>query len=184
MNTWSWRRCWLKLSHVYLLPKPSNLDDEEEGDPRAELIRRLQEYERFKTAAENIAELPRLERDLYTAEALLPPLQFEELQPDVAMDDLMKALRDVMTRAKLHSDHQIEREVLSIRERMSMVLDRINAADEFVEFHKFFTAEEGRMGVVVTFMAILELTRQAIVEIVQGQPFAPIYIKNRVAHEV
>ncbi|MCH9744691.1 MAG: segregation/condensation protein A [Gammaproteobacteria bacterium] len=166
-----------------LLPKPSDEQEAEEGDPRAELIRRLQEYERFKHAAENLAELPRLERDLFKAEALLPPLQFEELQPQVAMPDILDALRDVMQRAHLHSDHQVAREVLSIRERMSIIIDKVNQSDQFVEFHEFFTPEEGRMGVVVTFIAILELTRQAVVEIVQSQSFGPIYLKSRVNDE-
>lgn len=159
-----------------LLPRPP-ADEEEEGeDPRAELIRRLQLYERFKQAGEDLSKLHRLERDNFMAMASVPPMDIVIPQPDVALPAILNALRDVMKRAKLNADHQIEREQLSIRERMVIVLDNVGT-DEFKPFAELFTPEEGRMGVVVTLIAILELIRQSVLELVQAEPYAPIYIK-------
>lgn len=162
-----------------LLPKPSQEDDEESGeDPRAELVRRLQDYERFKAAAENIDALPRCQRDVFIAQATPPAFTTPTPEPDVSMDQLWKAFRDVMQRAKLYARHQVGRELLSIRERMTRILGTINA-QQFTEFHQLFSAEEGRMGVVVTFIAILELTRQSVLELAQSSTFGPIYVKSR-----
>lgn len=161
-----------------LLPRPAEAEEEEGGDPRAELIRRLQEYERFKTAAEDLANLPRCDRDIYVADANKPKFESKEILPEVSFADLLTALRDVMERARLFSEHSIEKEALSIRERMSIVLSAVKA-DAFIEISKLFTVEEGRMGVVVTLIAILELCRQSLIEISQSQPFAPVYVKSR-----
>ena len=163
-----------------LLPRPESIDDEEGGDPRAELIRRLQEYERFKTAAESLGELPRCDRDTFVSDADKPEMKCNQALPDVSLPDLLTALRDVMQRAKMFSEHQIEREVLTIRERMTLVLSTVKA-DEFIPIQRLFTAEEGRMGVVVTLIAILELCRQSLIEISQSQTFAPVYVKARCA---
>lgn len=165
-----------------LLPRPTESEEEEGGDPRAELIRRLQEYERFKIAAEDLDNLPRCDRDSYIADADKPKFERSEVLPDVSFQDLMAAMRDVMERARLFSEHSIEREVLSIRERMTIVLSTVKA-DEFIEIGKLFTVEEGRMGVVVTLIAILELTRQSLIEITQSQAFAPIYVKSRCSNQ-
>jgi len=161
-----------------LLPRPKLDDDDEEGDPRAELVRRLQEYERFKKAAEDIEALPRVGRDTFLAEAMMPDIKIELPHPTVELEDLFAALRDVMKRAELYTDHQIEREVLSIRERMTIVLSTIKA-EAFTEFTTLFTTEEGRMGVVVSLIAILELVRQKVIEFVQSGPYATIYVKAK-----
>jgi len=162
-----------------LLPKPEVSEEEESGeDPRAELVRRLQEYERFKVAAEGIDQMPRLHRDLYVAKAEVPVFEVKLPDPAVKLDDLVKVFRDVMMRAKLTASHQIGRELLSIRERMTIILEKLNSR-EFTEFSQLFTPEEGRMGVVVSFIAILELTRQAVLEIVQSAEYGKIYVKTR-----
>jgi len=161
-----------------LLPRTQEGEEEEGTDPRAELVRRLQEYERYKKAAEDINDLPRTQRDFYVAESMLPPLQFEQVQPQVELGDILNAMRDVLHRAELNKGHQVEKESLSIRERMSMVLERVNE-QEFTLFTSLFTTDEGRMGVVVSLIAILELTRQSLVEFVQAEPFAPIYVKAK-----
>jgi len=160
-----------------LLPRPRT-EEEEEGDPRAELVRRLQEYERFKNAADSLEEMPCVGRDIFLAEALMPDVKIDVPQPEVNLEDLFSVLRDVMKRSELYSDHQIEREVLSIRERMTMVLSMIKA-ETFTEFTHLFTVEEGRMGVVVTLIAILELVRQKVIEFVQSGPYAAIYVKAK-----
>lgn len=157
-----------------LLPRPVEIDDED--DPRAELVRRLQEYERFKTAAADIDALPRMERDFFAAHIDLPEIQQRIPQPSVKMSELMSVMRDIVQRAEMFSRHQVSREPLSVRERMSMVLTAVKA-NGFIEFKQLFTAAEGRMGVVVTFLAILELVKEAVIDLVQNQPFAPIYIK-------
>jgi len=150
-----------------LLPRVVEADDEE--DPRAELVRRLQEYERFKHAAEDLDALPRMERDLFPVAPAPPEIQRRLRLPDVALEDLLRSFRDVLTRADMFSHHNIEREALSVRERMSSVLSALQER-EFVEFTSLFAAHEGRLGVVVTFIALLELLK--------SEPFAPIYIKS------
>lgn len=158
-----------------LLPKPKT-EDEEEQDPRAELIRRLQEYERIKQAATELDNIPRLERDVFIAQAGIPDIQVDKKHPEVNLDEIIQAFRDVLKRADLQTAHNVEKESLSVRERMSLILNKLSD-DRFVEFYKFFTYDEGRAGVVVTLLAILELTRERILELVQSEPFAPIYIR-------
>lgn len=157
-----------------LLPRVNH--EEEEHDPRAELVRRLQEYERFKSAAENIEQLPRLERDIYLSQAALPDFKKERPHPPVNFQELIMAFKDVMQRLDLQAHHYIQREPLSIRERMTTILLRLRS-ENFIEFIHLFTKEEGRQGVVVTFIAILELLRESLIRIVQQEPFAPIHIK-------
>ena len=164
-----------------LLPRQTE-DELDEHDPRAELIRRLQEYERFKQAAEDLDGLPRLERDLFPARAEPPPLEKERPQPEVDLRDLLRVFAEVMRRAEMFSHHHIQREPLSVRERMSMVLDRVGPG-EFTDFSSLFTPEEGRMGVVVTLLAILELLKASLIEMIQAEPFAPIYVKAASAAE-
>ncbi|MCL6417322.1 segregation/condensation protein A [Aestuariirhabdus sp. Z084] len=160
-----------------LLPRSEEAGEEEE-DPRAELIRRLQEYERFKKAAEDLNELPRLGRDYSTATVQPPASSGEKQHPDVELQDLLLALSDVLRRADMFESHQIEREVLSTRERMSQVLDKLSVGG-FMPFVALFTVEEGRLGVVVTFMAVMELIKESLVELVQNEPFGPIHVKAR-----
>jgi segregation and condensation protein A len=156
-----------------LLPRPGSV--EEEDDPRAELIRRLQEYERFKKAALDIDALPRVERDIYPVAAAPPPLERSPILPDVELKELLLAFREVLRRAEMFSHHHIQRESLSVRERMSRVLEALHRSP-FVEFHQLFTPEEGRSGVVVTFLAILEMLKGHLIELVQQEPYAPIYL--------
>ncbi len=159
-----------------LLPRPADEEAAEAGDPRAELVRRLQEYERFRQAANNLDQLPRLERDIFVATVDLPAMPQEPIKPEVDLNDILLALQAVLERAKLFAKHQVSAEVLSIRERMSIVLSKLNS-QEFVEFTRFFTLREGSMGVAVTLIAVLELIRQSAIEIVQSQHFGPIYVK-------
>ncbi|MCW8955525.1 MAG: segregation/condensation protein A [Gammaproteobacteria bacterium] len=161
-----------------LLPRPEEIEDED--DPRAELIRRLQEYERFKKAAEDLDGLPRMDRDFTLAQAQIPPMDHTRPEPDVDLRDLLLAFKDILSRADMYTRHQIQREVLSVRERMSNVLAAINA-DTFTDFVTLFNVEEGRRGVVVTFMAILELLKEHMIDLVQSEPFAPIYVKAATA---
>lgn len=160
-----------------LLPRASTVEEDEE-DPRAQLIRRLQEYERFKKVAEEIEELPRMDRDTWVASAAPPPLERERPAPDVDMRELLAVLAEVLQRAQMYESHQIQRESLSTRERMSQVLDRLQG-QQFIPFVALFSAEEGKLGVVVTFLAIMELIKESLVEIVQTESFGPIHVKGR-----
>jgi segregation and condensation protein A len=154
-----------------LLPRP--VDSEEEEDPRAELVRRLQEYERFKQAAQNIDELPRVGREVHLTDVELPELAQERPVPELDLRELLMAFKDAMTRADMYTHHQIAREALSVRERMSKVLEAISA-EGFTDYTNLFTIEEGRRGVVVTLLALLELVKEQLIDMVQSEPFAAI----------
>ncbi len=158
-----------------LLPRPQ-ADDEEEEDPRAELVRRLQEYERFKKAAEEIEELPRLERDVFVVSAEAPERKVVTQLPDVTLKELLIAFHDVLKRAEMFSNLHMQREPLSVRQRMSEILSRIKA-NTFTEFVNLFDPEEGRMGVAVTFIAILELLKESVIEVVQSDLYAPLHVR-------
>ena len=160
-----------------LLPRSTEIEDDEE-DPRAQLIRRLQEYERFKKAAEDIEEMPRLERDTWVGSANPPDLNRTRPDPDVDMRELLVALGEVLRRADMYESHHIQREALSTRERMSEVLDKLSG-QQFVPFVSLFSSREGRLGVVVTFLAVMELIKESLVEIVQTDSFGPIHVKAR-----
>jgi len=159
---------------------PRQADDEDEEDPRAELIRRLQEYERYKRVAEELDELPRVGRDLYIAGARAPNMEHQRPHPEVDLRQILVALADVLRRAEMFESHQVQFEKLSTRERMARVLDRLRG-QQFVPFVALFSASEGRQGVVVTFLAIMELIKESLVEIVQSENFAPIHVKARTA---
>ncbi len=161
-----------------LLPRPPVEEGEDEEDPRATLIRRLQEYERFKTAAEDIDELPRMHRDIHVAKAQAPDRNLTRPEPEVDMKEVLLALSEVLRRADMFESHQVEREKLSTRERMAEVLDRLSGK-QFVPFIKLFSVEEGRLGVVVTFLAVLELIKESLVELIQTESFGPIHVKAR-----
>ena len=157
-----------------LLPCPESIDDEE--DPRAELVRRLREYERYKQAAERLDGLPRVGRDLIEVRAAAPYVRIERRQPRVELDDLLAALAGVLARAQAYRHHHVRLESLSVRERMSMVLEHVQRV-RFVEFTALFTPREGRQGVVVTLLALLELVRESLVDLVQARPFGPVHVR-------
>lgn len=156
-----------------LLPGPESIDDED--DPRAELVRRLQEYERYKQAAERLDEMPRVGRDIVEVRTAAPHVRIERPQPRIELGDLLVALADVLARAQAYRHHQVSMESLSVRERMSIVLEHVQRA-RFVEFTSLFTAREGRQGVVVTLLALLELLRESLIDLVQAKPFGPVHV--------
>ena len=158
-----------------LLPRPES-HEEEEDDPRAELVRRLQEHERYKKAAEDISDLPRLERDVFVATADAPERKVVTKLPDVTLKELLLAFHDVLKRAEMFSNLKMHREPLSVRQRMSEILARIKASN-FTGFGSLFDPEEGRMGVAVTFIAILELLRESMIEVVQSDAYAPLHVR-------
>ena len=158
-----------------LLPRPTG-DDEDEEDPRAELVRRLQEYERFKKAAEDLSDLPRLERDVQVATADAPERKVTTQLPDVTLKELLLAFHDVLKRAEMFSNLHVQREPLSVRQRMSEILVRIKSSS-FSGFADLFDPEEGRLGVAVTFIAILELLRESMIEVVQAEAYAPLHVR-------
>jgi segregation and condensation protein A len=162
-------------SHL-LLPKPNQIA--EEDDPRAELIRRLQAYEIYKKAGERLDALPRMDRDLFSITATPPP----EAKPvrrwsEVSIEELVAAARDALTRAEFRGHHHISREPLSVRERMTQVLERISARVS-VSFVALLELDEGRAGIVVTLLAVLELLRGQMIEIVQREAYGPIFLKT------
>ncbi len=159
-----------------LLPR-REVDEDEEDDPRAELVRRLQEYERYKQAAEDIDALPRLERDVFPVNPDSGSHKVVKALPETTLREMLTAFREVLARSQLYTHHQVQREALSVRERMSAVLTALRR-DDYTEFVHLFTPAEGRRGVVVTFLAILELVREALIEVVQSAPFAPVYVRS------
>jgi segregation and condensation protein A len=160
-----------------LLPRQQS-EEEDEEDPRTELIKRLQEYERFKQAAEDIDELSRMGRDIHQATADAPDRDQQRPHPDVDIKELVTALADVLKRSEMFESHQVEMEKLSTRERMSQVMENLRD-NQFVPFVALFTLEEGRLGVVVTFLAVMELIKESLVEIVQSESFGPIHVKAK-----
>ena len=156
-----------------LLPRPESVDDEE--DPRAELVRRLREYERYKHAAEQLDGLPRVGRDLLEVRTATPYVRIERPQPRVELEDLLAALAGVLARAQTYRHHQVQMESLSVRERMAIVLEHVQRV-RFVEFTALFTPQEGRQGVVVTLLALLELLRESLIDLVQARPFGPVHV--------
>jgi segregation and condensation protein A len=158
-----------------LLPRAEN-NEEDEEDPRAELIRRLQEYEQFKNAAEQIDELPRLNRDTWSIQVDHSECVTQQAPPDVELDELLKVFQGVLQKAKMFTHHHIQKETLSVRERMTHVLSKLST-DNFVEFVTLFPFHEGRMGVVTTFLAILELKKAMLIDIAQNAAFAGIHVR-------
>lgn len=165
-----------------LLPRAPSQESMEE-DPRAELVRRLQEYERFKQAAEDIDGLSRLERDTSLASAHVPDRASVKLPPPVDLREMLLALHDVLKRAELFTQHAIKRDALSVRQRMGELLDSLRDG-AFHRFESLFTTEEGRLGVVVTFLGLLTLAKEQLVEIVQEAPLGPIYVKSLAAADM
>src|ERR1700754_727151 len=165
-----------------LLPRPPAEEGVEE-DPRAELVRRLQEYERFKRAAADIDELPRLERDTTVVHAFVGEHNVVRVPPPLDLKELLLALKDVLSRADLFTHHAIQREPLSVRQRMGDLLQTLSEGGGFHRFGTLFDINEGRLGVVVTFLAMLELAKEMLVEIVQEEALGPIYLKTKVQME-
>ncbi len=162
-----------------LLPRPTELGPEEE-DPRALLVRRLQEYEQIKKAAENLDKLPQVGRDIFPASVEVSDQEIPKPKPEIDMKDLLSAFMEVMQRVAHNAKHHVAREPLSIRERMSQVLHKIKT-DSYTKFQDLFNLSEGKMGVVVTFIAILELLKQSLIDIVQQEPYSPIHVKAATA---
>src|SRR5580704_6714527 len=159
-----------------LLPRPQ-LTEDGELDPRAELVRRLQEYERFKRAAQDIDTLARLERDVWPTTAELKERRVVHSLPQVTLQEMLVAFKEVVARAEMFAHHHIARERLSVGERMSDILAALEPGG-FLEFTRLFRPEEGRMGVTVTFVAILELMREGLIDIVQAQAYAPLHVRG------
>ena len=160
-----------------LLPRPPP-EIEEEGDPRMELVRRLQEYERYKAAGENLEKLPRIGRDLVMAQARPEVVPAVARLETPALRDLLLAYRDAMQRTELFTHHQIAREPLTVRERMSRILAMIQDQGE-QQFQDLIDPEEGRIGIVVCLLALLELVKGELIDLVQDEPFAPMLIGAR-----
>ncbi|MFT4179988.1 MAG: ScpA family protein [Thermomonas sp.] len=164
-----------------LLPRPPSEEGVEE-DPRADLVRRLQEYERYKKAAEDLDALPRQERDTTVATAHVPDRAEVRLPPPVDIREMLLALHDVLKRAELFTQHAIKRDALSVRQRMGELLERLTDG-QFHRFETLFTVEEGKLGVVVTFLGLLTLAKEQLIDIVQEAPLAPIYVKSLASNE-
>ncbi|HTR00929.1 MAG TPA: ScpA family protein [Candidatus Acidoferrum sp.] len=162
-----------------LLPRQHE-DGEDEEDPRAQLIRRLQEYERYREVAEKVDALPRLYRDLWQASAQSPVVERTLPRPEVDLQEVLLAFAEVLRRADLNESHHIQRQSLSTRERMGQILLRVSA-DHYTPILSLLMKDEGRLGVVVTFLAVMELIKESLVELVQNEPFGPIHIKARAA---
>ena len=157
-----------------LIPREKEID---EDDPRALLISRLQEYERYKKAAENIDDLPRLQRDNFIVNADDPDIKMTKKYPEVTIQEIVYAMSNIMKRIDMYEHHKIKLDVVSVRERMSRILSALDR-ENFTAFSSLFDLSEGRVGVIGTFLAIMELIRESMVEIVQSEPYAPIHIKG------
>ncbi|OPX56762.1 condensin subunit ScpA [Oceanospirillum multiglobuliferum] len=161
-----------------LLPRSHNTEDEDDEDPRAQLIRRLQEYEQLKEAAEKLDQLPRQERDIFPAQVLVPEYESYRPPPEVDLNEVMVAMALILKRVDRQAHHHIEMEPLSTRERMAQILELLSE-QQYMLFERLFKVEEGRLGVVVTFLALMELVKSHLVDLVQTEPFSPIYVRAR-----
>ncbi|MEI6413630.1 MAG: ScpA family protein [Pseudomonadota bacterium] len=170
-----------EIKSRFLLPRPATSEDRE-ADPRADLVRRLQAYEQFKRAAEDLETLPRLGRDWFSCEVLVPDRQIRLIPPAVALEDILTAMRDLMKRVDLFHHHRVEREPMSVRERMVQVLDRLSHG-HFLGLEGLLDIREGRAGVVVTFLALLELVKAGLMELVQTTPFGAIHVRTKVPQD-
>ena len=165
----------IEIKSRMLLPPKKTDDGDEVEDPRAELVRRLIEYEQMKLAAARLDEVPLLGRDFLRVQVHNDPTE-RVRHPDVALSDLREAWMDILKRAKLHTHHTITREELSVREHMGIVLRTLQGR-RFVEFEELFDVTRGTQVLVVTFIAMLELARERLLEITQAEAFAPIYVR-------
>ena len=166
----------IEIKSRMLLPRHRQVEDGEVEDPRAELVRRLMEYEQMKLAAHRLNTLDQAEREFFWVETLVEKTLLARL-PEVSIGDLQEAWQAVLRQAKLKTHHKIQREELSVREHMSLILRSLQASGGFVQFEALFSAEMGVPGLVVHFLAMLELAREKLVEIAQTEAFAPIYVR-------
>lgn len=160
-----------------ILPRQPQEEEGEDVDPRAELARRLQDYERFKMAAQNLSSLPQVGKDILVVESVeVPAIEAPQAEPELEMKELLAAFLDVLRRSDMIATHKIEKDALSVRERMGVILDRLRT-EKYISFYQFFDPSEGRMGVVVTFLAMLELLKESLIDMVQTEAFGPIHLK-------
>ncbi len=159
-----------------LLPRPADKDEDEDGDPRAELVRRLQEYERYKKAAEDMDQLPRMMRDTFQVTIDVADKIVTRKLPEVPLKSLLKAFAEVMQRAAMSEHHHVQMEPLSVRERMSNMMESLSQ-DKFTTFRSLFDRQEGRIGIVVTFLAILELIKENLIIVQQTEIYSEIHVK-------
>lgn len=155
---------------------PTETEDDEEDDPRANLIKRLLEYQKYKNVSEKIETLPRSFRDFYVVSSAVDSKKSTVIEtPDIKIEQLRIAFLEVLKRAEIFSTHNIQSETLSVRERMSLILSVLKKNDN-LQFEKLFNIEEGRLGVIVTFLAILELVKESLIDIIQNESMSRIYI--------
>jgi segregation and condensation protein A len=159
-----------------LLPVSPLSEEEDDEDPRMALVRRLQAYEEIKQAAELLDTLPRQDRDHFGVQLTIPELELIKIYPDVELADLIEAMKSLLQREEHVTHHQISREAMSVRERMSAILAQLQEHG-VLEFKQLFTLDEGRMGLVVSFLAILELARQSLIVITQQEAFSSIHLQ-------
>lgn len=160
-----------------LLPR-HHIGDDDESDPRAELIRRLQEYEIFKQAAEDLDNLPRLDREIFTPNVVIPDdIQPEFLHPEIDIQELVVAFQTIVKRAAAYTHHEITAEALSTRERMAQILETLSKHKDFMPFQDLFDITEGKSGVIVTFLAVLELVKESLLEVVQTAAYSQIHVR-------
>ncbi len=158
-----------------LLPRTVE-EGQEEEDPRAELVRRLQEYERFKKAAEDIDSLQRLERDVLQTRAEVVERTVVTKLPEITLKEMLVVFQEALARSQMFAHHHVQREPLSVRERMTNILVTLQA-ERYLDFVRLFDPAEGRIGVTVTFLAILELLKESLIDVVQAEPFGPIHVR-------
>ena len=156
---------------------PNETEDEDEEDPRANLIKRLMEYQKYKNLSEQLDEIPRLNRDTFIVSKIFANIEKQDTMPMIDLEELEIAFQEVLKRAEIFASHDIQSEVLSVRERMSSILDIINK-NGTIKFIDCFTYQEGRMGAIVTFLAILELAKESLIDIVQNQDYSMIYLQS------
>jgi segregation and condensation protein A len=164
-----------EIKSQMLLPKPKEIEGEDD-DPRANLIAKLREYERVKKVTEKLNQLPRQERDIFPTPIEIPEMKIKRQYPSVVLTELLLAFKSVLNRAEQFSHHQVMREPLSLKERMNYILEQVKI-NETVIFITLFTLKEGRAGVVICFLAILELSKEGFIEILQAEPFAQLRVR-------
>ncbi len=172
----------MEIKSRMLLPRQQSVEEEVE-DPRAELIRRLLEYEQFKTVAEELDDLPRLERDVAQVKLDVSKQGQKRIHPGVDMSEIMLAFAGILRRSKRFEQHEVENEPLSTRERMSWIMDELRSG-QFLGFDDVLKPGEGSRGVVVTFLAILELVKESLIELVQQVSFGPIHIRLQGTYDI
>ena len=157
---------------------PNDIEDEEEEDPRANLIKRLMEYQKYKDLSEKLDVIPRRNRDTFVISGIMTNFNKTDNLPKLKLDQLEAAFQDVLKRAEIYASHTIESETLSVRERMSSILININK-NGTIKFTECFTYSEGRMGAIVTFLAILEMVKESLIDIIQNEDFSIIYLQTK-----